>query len=85
MVFITAISILPFTILQLLITLFGAGNFEFLMILLVIAFTTTVLVINTSLIDILGLTVRTAMILVPVILLVVFYIQKFLLETLLSA
>ncbi|WP_299405877.1 Yip1 family protein [Acaryochloris sp. IP29b_bin.148] len=84
MVFVTAVSILPFTIFQLIVTLFGAGNFEFLMIILVIAFTTTVLVMNTALIDILGFTVRTAMILVPVILLVVFYIQKILLETILS-
>jgi|GEM_PF-3283162 len=85
MVFVTAISVFPLTILQLLITIFGAGNPEFLGILLVFTLTSTILAIHTSLIYVLRLTARAAIILVPILLLAVFYIQKLLLETILTA
>ena len=84
MVFITAISVCPFTILQLLITIFGAGNPELLGILLVVTFTTFILTVHTSLIYVLRLTARASFIMVPVTLLATFYILKLLLETLLS-
>ncbi|WP_299485980.1 Yip1 family protein [Acaryochloris sp. IP29b_bin.137] len=84
MVFIAGICFLPVAILQLLIMVFGAGNIEFLLILILVVFTTTVLLINTALIDVLKLSSRTAMILVPAILLVIFYVQKLLLESILT-
>lgn len=77
-IFITAITILPFTMFSALITLIGAGNLELLLILAIFASTTTILVIHNSLKEVLRLSARTVMVLVPVIVLAVLYIQKLL-------